>query len=59
MRVIPCGKTDLEVGKASGGGKHKQEVCAAEHNNLAMKRSDKWKAFGVRRVLITPYSIPL
>lgn len=59
MRVIPCGKTDLEVGKASGGRKDKQEVCAAEHNYLAMKRSDKWKAFGVRRVLITPYSIPL
>lgn len=47
------------MGKASGGGKDKQEVCAAEHNYLAMKRSDKWKAFGVRRVLITPYSIPL
>lgn len=62
MRVIPCGKTDLDLGKASGGGKDKQEVCAAEHNGLAMKGSDKWKAHGwcgVRRVLINLYSIAL
>lgn len=60
--MISCDKADLEVGKAGGRGKDRQEVCAAKHYVLAMKGGGDRKArgvCGVTRILINLYSVAL
>lgn len=47
MRVRSCGEAGLEVGKATGRGEDGQEVCAAGHSGLAVRRMAGWKAHRV------------
>lgn len=54
MRVLSCGKADLEVGKAGGRGKDRQDMML-----LVMKGGGKWKAHGMGSVLINLYSVAL